>query len=174
MSSHQYWRGLLEAMQQIFLHQAQSFAPGFPEEDALHSCWRAPLGPQPHAVIVRLQPLITVWTHEGVLWQTGDFFLQWCWGEERQNQNQKPKFKKYYGVQSCIVLFINPLKSKKASIPFSSFKKKGKGIWSSWYGELKYQCWYHSFAHKFLVNTVIIKTSCLLICLCKTTFSLFY
>lgn len=35
---HQYRRGLLEAAEQVFLHQAEPFASGLPEQDTLHPC----------------------------------------------------------------------------------------------------------------------------------------
>lgn len=60
---HQCRGGLLEALQQIFLHQAEPFAPGLPAQDTLHPCRWTLLGPQPHPVIAGLQPLITVLTH---------------------------------------------------------------------------------------------------------------
>ena len=82
--SHQYWGGLLEAVQQIFLHQTESFAPGLPAQDALHPHWWTLFGPQSHPVIVRFQPLIAVRTHHCVVVQkTEGFVLLCCWEEER-------------------------------------------------------------------------------------------
>lgn len=85
LTSHQYWGGVLEAVQQIFLHQVESFAPGLPAQDALHSCWWTLLRPQPHPVIVRTQQLITGRTRRHVVWQDRESLLRGFWKEHRQN-----------------------------------------------------------------------------------------
>lgn len=81
LSSHQYWGGLLEVLQQIPLHQGESFALGHSAKDALHTRRWTPLGPESYPVIVGLQPLTTVRTHH--LQQMGAFLLRWPWEEGR-------------------------------------------------------------------------------------------
>lgn len=86
--THHHWRRLLEADQELFLRQAQPFSSGFPKQDLLHPRRRTPLRPQPHPVIIGLQPLIAVRTQWHVLQQVVDqifVYLLLSWNDKNKS-----------------------------------------------------------------------------------------